>query len=89
MKILIIGGTVFLGRALVEVALSHGHQVTLFNRGRTNPDLFPQVEKLVGDRDGDLKALAGRGWDAVLDTSGYVPRVVRQSVQALSAGDYS
>ena len=86
MKILIIGGTVFLGRALVEVALSHGHQVTLFNRGRTNPDLFPQVEKLVGDRDGNLKALAGRGWDAVLDTSGYVPRVVRQSVQALSAG---
>jgi len=85
MKILILGGTAFLGRALVEAALKRGHQVTLFNRGRTNPDLFPQVEKLVGDRDGSLQALAERRWDAVLDSSGFFPRIVRQSAQALSA----
>ena len=84
MKILILGGTVFLGRALVEAALARGHQVTLFNRGRTNPELFPQVHKLVGDRDGGLQALYGGHWDAVLDTSGFVPRIVRQSAQVLS-----
>jgi 2'-hydroxyisoflavone reductase len=85
MRILILGGTVFLGRALVEVALARGHEVTLFNRGRSNPDLFPGVEKLRGDRRaGDLKALEGRSWEAVIDTCGYVPRVVRQSVELLA-----
>lgn len=83
MKILILGGTVFLGRHIVEAALERGHEVTLFNRGQHNPDLFPNVEKLRGDRDGDLSALAGRRWDAVIDTSGYLPRVVRQSAEAL------
>jgi 2'-hydroxyisoflavone reductase len=58
--------------------------VTLFNRGRTNPQLFPDVEKLHGDRDGHLEALAGRSWDWVVDTSGYVPRVVRQSAELLA-----
>ncbi len=85
MKILILGGTVFVGRCLVEAAQARGHQVTLFNRGQHNADLFPHVEKLRGDRDGDgLDALAGRSWDAVLDTCGYVPRVVRQSAELLS-----
>lgn len=85
MKLLILGGTVFVGRHLVEAAQARGHEVTLFNRGRHNADLFPQVEKLHGDRDGDgLDALAGRSWDAVLDTCGYVPRVVRQSAERLS-----
>lgn len=84
MKILILGGTVFLGRALVEAAVARGHAITLFNRGRSNPDLFPEVEKLSGDRDGDLGALRSRRWDAVIDTSGYVPRVVRQSAQLLA-----
>jgi 2'-hydroxyisoflavone reductase len=57
--------------------------VTLFNRGQTNPELFPEVEKLHGDRDGDLSALEGRSWDAVVDTCGYFPRIVRASAEAL------
>ncbi len=83
MRILILGGTEFLGRHLVDAALGSGHEVTLMNRGQTNPDLYPNVEKLRGDRDGHLHALRGRKWDAVMDTSGYVPRVVRQSVELL------
>lgn len=83
MKILILGGTVFLGRHLVEAALARGDEVTIFNRGRTSPELFPDVERLRGDRDGDLTELAGREWDAVVDTSGFVPRVVRQSAEVL------
>lgn len=91
MKLLIIGGTVFLGRALVDAALARGHQVTLFNRGQHSPELFPAVEKLRGDRDGELEALRGREWDAVIDTCGYFPRVVRQSAQLLadSVGHYT
>lgn len=85
MKLLLLGGTVFLGRQLVEVALARGHSVTVFNRGRTNPELFPEAEKLRGDRSsGDLAALTGRNWDAVLDTSGYVPRVVGASAERLA-----
>jgi 2'-hydroxyisoflavone reductase len=83
-RLCVLGGTAFLGRALVDVALARGHEVTLFNRGRTNPGLFPEVERLVGDRDGDLRALDGRHWDAVIDTSGYVPRVVRAAAETLS-----
>lgn len=84
MHILILGGTVFLGRHLVDAAQARGDTVTLFNRGQHNPDLFPDVEKLRGDRDGNLEALRGRRWDAVIDTSGYLPRVVRQSAQLLA-----
>lgn len=84
MKLLILGGTRFLGRALVEAALERGHEITLFNRGQSNPDLFPNVEKLRGDRDGNLTALEGRRWDAVIDTCGYVPRIVRQSAELLA-----
>ncbi|KYG58393.1 SDR family oxidoreductase [Planococcus maritimus] len=91
MKILILGGTRFLGRFLTRAALDQGHEVTLFNRGKENPALFPEVEKLVGDRDGELAALEGRTWDAVIDTCGYVPQVVRQSAALLAgnAGHYT
>jgi 2'-hydroxyisoflavone reductase len=84
MNILILGGTVFLGRALVDEALSAGHSVTLFNRGKSNPDLFPEVENLTGDRDGDLSALEGRKWDVAIDTCGYVPRIVGESARMLA-----
>jgi 2'-hydroxyisoflavone reductase len=67
----------------VAAALAGGHEVTIFTRGKTNPELFPEVEHLRGDRDGDLAALEGRSWDGVVDTSGYVPRVVRQSAELL------
>jgi 2'-hydroxyisoflavone reductase len=90
MRILVLGGTQFLGRHLVEAALARGHDVSTFNRGRTRPELFPGVERLVGDRDGDLAALEDGSWDAVLDTSGYVPRIVRASAELLEprAGRY-
>ena len=83
MNILIIGGTRFLGRHLVDSALGRGHGVTLFNRGLTNPDLFPQVETILGDREKDLPELLGRAWEAVIDTCGYVPRIVRLSTESL------
>lgn len=83
MNILILGGTIFLGRHIVEAALAAGHQVTLFNRGLHDPHLFPYVERLRGDRRGGLQELSGRRWDAVVDTSGYVPSVVRASAEAL------
>jgi 2'-hydroxyisoflavone reductase len=84
LKILLLGGTRFIGVHITELALARGHTVTFFNRGRTRSDLFPQVEKLLGDRDGKLDALKGRKWDAVIDTSGYVPRHVRLSAELLA-----
>ena len=84
MKVVILGGTQFVGRHVVDAARARDHEVTLFNRGQTNPDLFPEVEKLHGDRDGDLTALRGRYWDVVVDTSGYVPRIVRSSAELLA-----
>ena len=84
MDLLILGGTRFLGRHLVEAALGDGHRVTLFNRGLSNPDLFPEVETINGDRDGDISVLQGRCWDAAIDTCGYVPRVVRASAGLLA-----
>jgi 2'-hydroxyisoflavone reductase len=84
MKILVIGGTRFLGRTFVETALRQGHELTLFNRGQTNPDLFPEVERLKGDRDRDLALLKRRFWDVVLDTCGYVPRIVKKSAALLA-----
>lgn len=84
MHVLILGGTLFLGRHLVDALLARGHRVSLFNRGRTAPGLFPQIEQLHGERDGGLAALeTGVAWDAVIDTSGYVPRVVGASCRAL------
>ena len=84
MKLLLLGGTGFLGPALVEAALGRGHDVTLFTRGRTGAGLFPEAEHLRGDREHDLSPLRGRRWDAVVDTSGYVPRVVRASAELLT-----
>ena len=81
--LLVLGGTRFLGPAIVDAAKASGWTITLFNRGKTNPGLFPELEKLQGDRDGDLKALEGRSFDAVVDTSGYAPRQVRDSATLL------
>ncbi|HEX2996715.1 MAG TPA: NAD-dependent epimerase/dehydratase family protein [Anaerolineales bacterium] len=83
MRILIIGGTKFAGRHLVEAALGRNHEVTLFNRGKTNPGLFPQVEIILGDREKDVDKLKGRIWDAVVDVAGYLPRLVRLSAETL------
>ncbi len=91
MNLLIIGGTIFVGRHLVIAALERNHSVTIFHRGKHNPDLyprerFPNVETVIGDRNNpdDLEALAERGFDAVIDTCGYVPRVVKLSAEAFA-----
>ena len=83
MRLLLLGGTRFVGRHIAEAALGSGCAVTLFNRGRTDPDLFPEAERLRGDRKTDLSALADRTWDAVIDTSGYVPADVRAAAELL------
>jgi 2'-hydroxyisoflavone reductase len=85
MKLLVLGGTQFVGRHIVEAALARGHAVTLFHRGRTNPGIFAGAKEILGDRDGGLGALRGGTWDQVLDVNGYVPRLVGDSVRALSA----
>jgi 2'-hydroxyisoflavone reductase len=85
MRLLIIGGTMFLGRHVVEAATARGHDVTLFHRGKTNPDVFPAVERIIGDRTTDLSGLAGGEWDAIIDTCGYHPRDVRASAQLLAS----
>ncbi len=83
MRILIIGGTAFVGRHIAQAALEAGHQLTLFHRGRTGPGLFPQAEHLIGDRDLDLQALRTGRWDATVDVCGYLPRQVRSLAEAL------
>ena len=83
MRILIIGGTVFLGRALVDAARQRGHRVTLFNRGLSNPDAYTDIETIHGDREKDLERLRGGRWDAVIDTCGYAPRQLALSTAAL------
>ena len=89
MRLLLVGGPRFLGRAVTDAALAAGHEVTFFNRGKTNPELYPDVERLVGDRSGELDALRGRSWDAVVDTCGYLPETVRASASALAdSGTY-
>ena len=89
MRILVLGGTSFVGRAIVEQALADGHELTLFSRGRTGSELFPHVERRLGDRDaGEYAALAGGSWDAVVDVSGYVPRHVQQGSDAVDAARY-
>ena len=90
LRILILGGTNFIGPHQVRAAVARGHEVTLFNRGITNPDLFPELETLIGDREGDLAALAGREWDVVIDNPANSPRWVRLSAEALqgSVGKY-
>ena len=84
LKLLVLGGTAFLGPHFVRAAMANGHEVTLFNRGKTNPEMFRGLEQLRGDRDKqELGALEGREWDAVIDTSGYVPAHVRQAASLL------
>ena len=83
-RLLVLGGTRFVGRHVAEAALAAGWDVTLFNRGRFDPGAFPEAEHRVGDRDGGLDALREGRWDAVIDTCGYVPRVVRESAALLS-----
>ena len=84
LKLLILGGTGFLGPHIVEAATRRGHTMTLFNRGKTHPGLFPDLEKLHGDRKTDMKALEGRKWDAVIDTSAYIPADVTRSATLLA-----
>lgn len=90
MKILIIGGTKFLGRHLIAAAQGSGHELTLFNRGRHSTENFAGVEQIRGDRHDDLDRLSGRAWDAVVDTCGYLPQSVKMSAGALkdSVGQY-
>jgi 2'-hydroxyisoflavone reductase len=85
-RILILGGTGFLGPPVVERAFKHGHVVTLFNRGRSSPELFPNVEKIRGDREkGDLSGLTGsRQWDAVIDVWATEPAMVTASAKLLA-----
>jgi 2'-hydroxyisoflavone reductase len=83
MRVLIIGGTHFVGRAFVESARARGHDLTLFHRGKTGADLFPELEHIQGDRDGDLAKLDGE-WDVLVDTCGYIPRQVRASAEHLA-----
>ena len=85
MKLLLLGGPRFVGRAVIDAALARDHEITLFNRGTTGADLYPELERIVGDRDGGLEGLLGRDWDAVVDTSGYVPRIVGASANLLAA----
>jgi 2'-hydroxyisoflavone reductase len=84
LKILILGGTRFIGVAMTELALARGHTITFFNRGKTNTDRFPDIERIKGDRNGEIDGLKDRKWDAVIDNSGYVPRHVRLSADLLA-----
>ncbi len=84
LRILILGGTRFLGLHMTAVALKRGHQVTFFNRGKTKTDRYPEIERIKGDRNGEIDGLKGREWDAVIDNSGYVPRHVRLSAELLA-----
>ena len=84
MRVLIIGGTAFLGRHAVLALQARGHDVVLFNRGQRAPELFPEVERLVGDRAVDVARLGDRHFDAVVDTCGFVPHVVALSARYLA-----
>jgi 2'-hydroxyisoflavone reductase len=85
LSILILGGTRFIGVHMTELALARGHRVTFFNRGRTRTELFPALERIKGDRNGQLDGLKNRQFDAVIDNSGYIPRHVRLSAELLLA----
>ena len=84
LSILILGGTRFIGVEMTELALKRGHKVTFFNRGKTNADLFPDIERIKGDRNGEIDGLKGRKWDAVIDNSGYFPRAVKLTAELLA-----
>ena len=82
-RALVLGGTVFVGRAIVEELRAQGVQVTVLHRGRSGTGLWPDVEERLGDRDGGLEVLGDDRWDVCIDTCGYVPRIVRQSAEYL------
>lgn len=84
MRLLVVGGTRFVGKAVVQAALAEGHEVTLLHRGRTGPDLFPAARHLIADRDGDLAVLADGEWDATIDVCAYLPRQVHALAAALA-----
>jgi 2'-hydroxyisoflavone reductase len=84
LKILILGGTRFLGLHMTAYALERGHALTFFNRGKTKTDRYPEIERIIGDRNGQIDGLKDREWDAVLDNSGYVPRHVKASAELLA-----
>src|SRR5690606_30466300 len=84
LKILILGGTGYIGPHMVREALRRGHDLSLFNRGRTDEDMFPDLQTFIGDRNNNLDALKGHKWDAIIDNSGYVPRHVADSARLLS-----
>jgi 2'-hydroxyisoflavone reductase len=84
MKLLVLGGTRFLGRHLVQQALAQGHEVTLLHRGVSGPALFPDARHLIADRNGDLSVLQGGTWDVAIDTNAYVPRHVRSMAAELA-----
>ena len=84
MKILILGGTRFIGLHMTALALERGHTLTFFNRGKTRTDRYPEIERIKGDRDGQIDGLKNREWDVVIDNSGYVPRHVRASAELLA-----
>ena len=86
MRLLILGGTVFLGRHVIDAALARGHAVSMLNRGRHGPGLFPEVERLIGDRDGDMSALRGRAFDAVIDCTAFNPAQIERTLAALDTG---
>lgn len=90
LDILVLGGTGFIGPFEINYARARGHKITMFNRGKTAPDMFPDVEVLIGDRDNQLDALKGRQWDAVIDNSGFFPRHARLSAELLkgNVGQY-
>ncbi len=89
MNLLILGGTKFVGRHITEAALAHGHEVTLFNRGRTHADLFPNVRTLTGDRKTDVSALTGTVWDAVIDVNAYLPDEPARVLDVLTTSHYT
>ncbi|MGH8187407.1 MAG: NAD-dependent epimerase/dehydratase family protein, partial [Steroidobacteraceae bacterium] len=83
LKVLVFGGTGFIGPHIVRELRAAGHQLTLFNRGKRNPGLFPDVETLIGDRNGQIDALQGRDWDIAVDDTGYFPAQVKASAELL------
>jgi 2'-hydroxyisoflavone reductase len=83
MRLLVLGGTRFVGRAIVDAALAKGHEVTILHRGKSGAELFPECEHIIADRDGDLSGLSGREFDATIDVSAYFPRQVRSLAAAL------
>lgn len=83
-QVLVLGGTRFVGRHIVAELLARGHAVTLFNRGRTNPDLFPEAARILGDRNGDHSELRGRRWDVAIDTSTSEPDQVERACDVLA-----